>query len=140
MNPLRLSYNRIESGQTLASELAYVPIKLSKNGVVIEQHGMIDTGSTVNVLPYTMGLALGFSWDQQAISITLTGSLSKAPAFGVVVTGTVGSFAPVELAFAWTQLADVPLILGQVNFLMEYDVCFFRSQAAFEIQPKRNRQ
>ena len=28
------------------------------------------------------------------------------------------------------------MILGQVNFFMEFDVCFFRSQAAFEINPK----
>jgi hypothetical protein len=30
----------------------------------------------------------------------------------------------------------VAMILGQVNFFMEFDVCFFRSQAAFEVTPK----
>jgi hypothetical protein len=28
------------------------------------------------------------------------------------------------------------VILRQVNLFMEFDVCFFRSQAAFEINPK----
>jgi hypothetical protein len=28
------------------------------------------------------------------------------------------------------------MILGQVNFFMEFDLCFFRSQAAFEVKPK----
>jgi hypothetical protein len=54
----------------------------------------------------------------------------------VIVSGHVASFPPVELAFAWTQATDVPMILGQVNFFMEFDVCFFRSQAAFEVNPK----
>lgn len=39
----------------------------------------------------------------------------------------VASFPPVERAFAWTQATDVPMILGQVNFFVEFDVCFFRS-------------
>ena len=54
----------------------------------------------------------------------------------MIVSGQVASFPPVEFAFAWTQATDVPMILGQVNFFMEFDVCFFRSQAAFEITPK----
>jgi hypothetical protein len=45
----------------------------------------------------------------------------------------------VELAFAWTQSAETPLILGQVNFFMEFEVCFFRAQLAYEIKP-RNKQ
>jgi hypothetical protein len=28
------------------------------------------------------------------------------------------------------------LILGQTNFFMEFDVCFFRSQLIFQIHPK----
>ncbi|MCL4833670.1 MAG: hypothetical protein KJZ86_14600 [Caldilineaceae bacterium] len=97
---------------------------------------MLDSGSTVNVLPYTVGLALGFSWEDQTVPIVLTGSLSRVPAYGVIVRGQVQSFPPVELAFAWTQAGDVPLILGQINFFLEFDVCFFRSQAAFEVKPK----
>jgi hypothetical protein len=31
---------------------------------------------------------------------------------------------------------NVPLILGQVNFFMEFDICFYRSQLQFEISPK----
>jgi len=140
MKPIRLSYNRVEAGQTVASELAYVPITISTVEGSVELQGLLDSGSTVNVLPYTAGLALGFSWEQQTIPIALTGSLSKVPAYGVIVTGKVASFPPVELAFAWTQAANVPLILGQVNFFMKFDVCFFRSQAVFEVKPKARRK
>ena len=98
--------------------------------------GLLDTGSTVNVLTYPLGLQLGFVWEQQLTQVHLTGSLARLPARGVIVSGQVASFPPVELAFAWTQATDVPMILGQVNFFMEFDVCFFRSQAAFEVNPK----
>ena len=42
----------------------------------------------------------------------------------------------VRLAFAWTQAENVPLLLGQVNFFMEFDTCFYRSQLAFDVSPK----
>ncbi len=140
MKPSRFPYSRTESGQTTASELAYLPITLSTVSGSLQYQGLLDTGSTVNVLPYMVGLALGFAWTQQTIPIVLTGSLSRVPAYGVIVTGAVESFPPVELAFAWTQAVDIPLILGQVNFLMEFDVCFYRSQMAFEVKPKVNRK
>lgn len=31
--------------------------------------GLLDTGATVNVLPYTHGIELGFDWDQQTTSV-----------------------------------------------------------------------
>jgi hypothetical protein len=42
----------------------------------------------------------------------------------------------VQLVFAWTKAVQVPLILGQVNFFMEFDVCFYRSQLYFAVSPK----
>lgn len=140
MKASQFSYNRVEAGQNIASELAYLPITLSTTNRSLELQGLLDSGSTVNVLPYTVGLALGFSWEEQIVPITLTGSLSKVPAYGVIVTGKVASFPPVDLAFAWTQATNVPLLLGQVNFFMEFDVCFFRSQSLFEVKPKENRK
>ena len=98
--------------------------------------GLLDTGSTVNVLPYPLGLQLGLVWEHKTTHVQLTGSLARLPARGVIVSGQVASFPLVDLAFAWTQATDVPMILGQVNFFMEFDVCFFRSQAAFEVKPK----
>ncbi len=136
MKPVRFPYRHIESGQAPSSELAYLPITLSMANSSMDYYGLLDTGSTVNVLPYTVGLALGLVWEKQTIPVVLTGSLSRLQAYAVIVTGRVERFSPVELAFAWTQVADVPLILGQVNFMMEFDVCFFGSQAAFEVAPK----
>jgi len=113
-----------------------LPITLRHDTHVLTVTGLLDTGSTVNVLPYPLGLQLGLVWEQQPTRVHLTGSLARLPARGVIVSGQVTSFPPVALAFAWTQSTEVPMILGQVNFFMEFDVCFFRSQAAFEVNPK----
>ena len=134
--PVRFAYAGTAASRSEGSLLAYLPITLSHETHVLAVVGLLDTGSTVNVLPYPLGLQLGFVWEQQTTRVHLTGSLARLPARGVIVSGQVASFPPVELAFAWTQATDVPMILGQVNFFMEFDVCFFRSQVAFEVNPK----
>jgi hypothetical protein len=73
---------------------------------------------------------------QQTTALSLTGNLAHYEARVVVVQAVVGRFEPVQLVFAWTQAVSVPLILGQVNFFMEFDVCFYRSQLQFEVSPK----
>ena len=134
--PVRFAYTDPAASRAEGNRLAYLPITLSHETHVLAVVGLLDTGSTVNVLPYPLGLQLGFVWEQQTIQVHLTGGLARLPARGVIVSGQVASFPPVELAFAWTQATDVPMILGQVNFFMEFDVCLFRSQAAFEVNPK----
>ncbi len=98
--------------------------------------GLLDTGASVNVLPYSIGEQLGFVWERQRTAIVLSGNLARLQARGIVVSATVASFAPVRLAFAWTQTDNIRLILGQANFFMEFDVCFFRARTEFEVKPK----
>jgi hypothetical protein len=136
MTPIRFPYTPGVPGRSTAAELAYLPISLSTASGSLDLLGLLDTGSMVNVLPYSVGLALGFVWQEQTIPVSLTGNLSRVPAFGVILTGRIESCPSVELAFAWTQAPDAPLILGQVNFFMEFDVCFFRTQGTFEISPR----
>src|SRR5437764_15455148 len=88
--------------------------------------GLVDSGAAINVLPYTLGVQLGFDWDQQTRVVELSGNLAVVEARVVVVSATVGSFPPVRLAFGWAKTDAVSVILGQVNFFMEVDVCFFR--------------
>lgn len=97
--------------------------------------GLLDTGAAVNVLPYTVGVNLGFDWDQQNTAVQLSGNLAIAEARAVLVSAVVAGFAPVRLAFAWARVDTVPVILGQINFFLEFDVCFFRARQIFEIRP-----
>ena len=70
------------------------------------------------------------------LSIPLSGNLAPVEAKGLAVMGQVSDFPPTLLAFAWVKSNDPPLILGQLNFFLEFDVCFYRSQLAFDICPK----
>jgi len=106
---------------------------LGKQGV--SATGLLDTGAAVNVLPYTVGVNLGFDWDQQNTAVQLSGNLEIAEARAVLVSAVVAGFAPVRLAFAWARVDSVPTILGQINFFLEFDVCFFRARQVFEIRP-----
>ncbi len=123
-----------ESGET--GLVPSIPINLSYKGRSINVSGLIDTGAAVNVLPYSIGLALGHIWDENKRGLRLAGNLGRFQAVGVLAQVTVDSFPPVDLAFAWTELDTVPLLLGQVNFLMAFDVCFFRSRLQLEVTPK----
>jgi hypothetical protein len=90
----------------------------------------------VNVLPYDIGTQLGGSWDDRRAIIRLAGNLGNQPAMPVFAMGEIAEFAPVRLAFAWVKSNQVPLILGQTNFFLEFNICFYRSQLEFEIQPR----
>jgi len=96
--------------------------------------GLLDTGASVNVLPYSLGVDLGFDWEEQTTAVQLSGNLAMVEARALIVAAVVGGFAPVRLAFAWTKNDAVPLLLGQVNFFLEFDVCFFRSRGVFEVR------
>ena len=43
---------------------------------------------------------------------------------------------PVE-EFAWVATGEVPLLLGQMNFFLEFDVCFYRSRAILQVRPRQ---
>jgi hypothetical protein len=116
--------------------LPLLPFALSQGSRRVEAVGLLDTGAAVNVLPYSLGEQLGFVWEEQKTPLVLSGNLARVPARGILVTATVARFAPVRLVFAWTQADDVRLLLGQTNFFLEFDACFFRARLEFEVKPK----
>jgi len=90
----------------------------------------------VSVLPYEIGVQLGATWDGRKANIRLAGNLGNQPAMPLFVTAEIDQFAPVRLAFAWAKSSSTPLILGQTDFSMQFDICFYRSDLEFEIRPK----
>jgi hypothetical protein len=97
---------------------------------------LLDSGSDVNVLSWRLGVELGAQWQPQKATLRLWGTLAGITAMPLLVSAQVGALAPVRLAFAWCQTDDVPLVLGQTNFFMEFDICFFRSRAEFSVVTK----
>ncbi len=117
------------------SLLPQLTLRLSAGKRTINLSALLDTGATVNVLPYQAGIALGLRWDDENIPVRLSGNLGRYDARAIALTGLIADFQPVELAFAWTKLETVPVILGQYNFFMSFNVCFLRHEFAFEIEP-----
>ena len=105
-----------------------------EEGEAVRTHGLIDSGATVNVMPYGLGIRLGAVWEAQTTAVKLTGNLVNHDARAVLVKASVADFAPVRLVFAWTRAETVPLLLGQVNFFEEFNVSFRRAQRVFEIE------
>lgn len=132
----RFPYVEVDALLGAASALPYVPITLGYGDRELAVSALVDSGATLNVLPYDLGVQLGVIWDEQAVPVRLSGNLAESDARAIILTGIIGEFPPARLAFAWTRGNQVPVILGQVNFFMEFDVCFFRARSAFEIRPR----
>lgn len=130
-------FNYVEADPLLgaASALPYAPVVLQYAGREVQASALVDSGATLNVLPFDLGQSLGADWTKQTVPVRLGGNLAQSEARAIVLMVKVGSFTPVRLAFAWSRSNRVPLILGQTNFFMEFDVRFRRSQMYFEITP-----
>jgi hypothetical protein len=122
-----------------ASLMPRLPMVMTLGGRSLEVVGLLDTGAAVNVLPYPIGLELGAVWNDQTTPIALVGSLGQFEARALVVMAAhpqINPNGPVRQVFAWTQAENAPLIFGQMNFFLEFDVCFYRSQSMFDVRLK----
>ena len=135
-NSKRFDYQQVENNFLQSNFLPMIPINLTRNGKSIQANGLLDTGATVNVLPFSLGIELGAIWEDQMILPNLSGNLASYETRGLALQAKISDFQTVNLVFAWTKSEEVRLILGQINFFAEFDVCFFRSQGFFEIKPK----
>ncbi len=136
LNSQRFSFAERTNSAGLSSTMPYLPITLTFQGNSVEALALLDTGASVNVLPYGLGLQLGAIWEEQTVPIQLGGNLAQAESRGLVISATIAEFPSTLLAFAWTQTQEAPLILGHMNFFAEYDVCFYRADLAFELRPR----
>lgn len=133
---MRFQYSTTSSVQNEFDSLPRLPLLLRREEQSIEAVGLVDSGATVNVMSYELGLQLGGIWDERRAIIQLAGNLSNQPAMPFAVIARIGEFPPTELLFAWVKCPNTPLILGQTNFFLEFDVCFYRSKMEFEVKPK----
>lgn len=135
-NAQRLSFTEGFDTFGVPDALPQLPLTLTYQDMSVEVSALLDTGASVNVLPYSAGRQLGAIWEEQTTSVTLAGNLAAVEARGLLVSAKIGDFDPVRLVFAWSLSDDAPLLLGRMNFFLEFDACFYRSQLAFEVCPK----
>jgi hypothetical protein len=135
----RFPYSSIDG--TRATLMPRLPFTLRLQNNTVDVLGLVDSGSTVNVIPYSVGVLLGAIWENQQRSFALAGNLERSEAralpvqvFHPQLTGTY----PVDLVFAWARSDTAPIIFGQANFLMEFRVCFDAQEEIFEVYPRTN--
>ena len=134
----RFPYVTVASARGDSAFVPLLPLELRlREGEPLTAHGLLDSGSTVNVLPYALGLRLGANWEKQTTKVTLTGALAAHEARALLLNARIAQFEPVRLVFAWSRSENVPLLLGQVNFFEQFDVWFRGAQRQFEITPAR---
>ncbi|HAA32407.1 MAG TPA: hypothetical protein DCE56_37800 [Cyanobacteria bacterium UBA8553] len=137
VDQVRFAFTQVNPELGALGTMPYLSLILTYQDQFLNVSGLLDTGSSVNVLPYEIGLGLGAVWERQRLSVPLGGNLARFEARALVLKAKVEQFPTVELAFAWTKDRNAPLILGHMNFFLAFDVCFYRSELAFEISPKR---
>jgi hypothetical protein len=133
ITPQRFDYTAIPDIPGLQTGMPALPIILKYQERSLTIEGLVDSGSTVNVLPYDIGLQLGLEWETQQVPVPLHGNLQDASAYGVVLSGQVNPFPELPLVFAWTQIPRPRsrLLLGQMNFFQHFDVWFSGIQQTF---------
>ena len=135
---LEIPYSLVKNVRGEVALRPMLPLMLGHADQTIQVGGLLDSGADVNVLPYQLGVELGLSWEAETTRVYLSGNLAQHEARGAILTAVIEDFPPVRLAFAWTQAEHVPLILGQINFFMEFDVCFHRTRQVFTVKAARS--
>lgn len=131
---VQFQYSTSHPSQNEFDSLPRLPLLLQHEDRTVETNGLVDSGATVSVLPYDIGIQLGAVWSDRQAVIQLSGNLGRQPAIPFFVTAKIANFEPIQLAFAWAKDTDI-LILGQTNFFLAFNVCFYRSKLLFDIQP-----
>ena len=138
MTSQRYQFTPSKAFPGLRGGLPFVDISLTHKGQGLHVSGLVDSGSTINVLPYDYGLQLGLDWHSQDLPLQGVGYLEEIPSYAVLLQGQVDPFPPVLLVFMWTRRTsdEISLILGQVNFFEYFRVVFDKTDGFFELTPK----
>jgi hypothetical protein len=81
-------FNFLEGFDTFGvpDALPQLPLSLTYQRSSVEVSALLDTGASVNVLPYSVGVQLGAVWEEQTTSVTLAGNLASVEARGLLVS------------------------------------------------------
>lgn len=113
-----------------------LPLEISYGAQAVRIAGVVDSGASVSVLPYRVGSALGAAWDELEDLGPLVGNLSSSTTRALTVSAKILGLTAetgVQLLFAWADTDSLPVLLGQIDFFAEFNVCFYRSQNYFEV-------
>ena len=135
---MKFPYSRTVALPQFMAGKPLVPIALYHAGYEHTWPALVDSGATFSILPYDMGLQLGFVWSETAEPFLLGGVYKSMHAIMVLARGEISGLPPTALGFAWVEQSsdDVRLILGQTNFFQRFKVTFEAYHETFDISPK----
>jgi gag-polyprotein putative aspartyl protease len=116
--------------------MPYIPIQLEAASRAVRVKALVDTGAMVNVIPKAVGEALNLKWDDGE-PVQLGGNLGKASARTFTLNCTVTGLEATPLEVNWSMLEDVPVILGQIDFFAQFDVCFSYAENEISIRTRK---
>jgi len=137
---MKYLYTRSQAFPHLRGGLPLVEITLCYGDNKITVPALVDSGSSISVLPYDVRLKLGMIWKEQTVPVEIGGVLKDTPAFGVLIRGEISPFPPAALVFAWVSRTsdEIRTILGQMNFFQQYRIIFEGYNDIFEIIPRES--
>ncbi len=135
---MKFNYTRPAMLPPIMPGLPLVPLNHYHAGYDITYPALVDSGATLSILPYDMGLELELVWKEQTHPVTLGGIYKEMEAFMVLVRGEISGLPPTALVFAWVNKShdEVRLIVGQTNFFQRFKVTFEAYSETFDISPK----
>src|SRR3954453_21672899 len=106
---MNFPYVPVSAGVFGYMNMPILPIRLTHGSIVLAEHALLDTGATVSILPFDVGLRLGLDWNAPMPLVPLSGNLQRHVAKGVKLQVQVGPYPTVEVVFAWSQDTNAPL-------------------------------
>jgi len=99
-------------------------VKLINESMETTADMYVDSGADITLIPYSVGIALGFSLKPQD-EIRRIGGVGGGKISVVVrrVKMRIGSMG-LNVRVAWCMSEDVPLILGRLDVFNKFDVLF----------------
>lgn len=137
----RFLYTEAQGMAGVPGMLPFIPLTLlhTEDGIHIIRRltvpALVDSGSTVNVLPRDIGEQLGLDWKHQQSILQPAGYIRKRPALALPLFVKVPQLVPQRLMFAWSEIPsdNMLLILGQTDFFDEFYVDFRKPDGYFDI-------
>ncbi len=135
---MKFDYTHVPALPDWASGRPLVDIQLYHAEHEIIVPVLVDSGADISIMPYEIGLELGFIWNEQTYPIDLGGIMRGVPAFAVLVRGEIAGLPEKALVFAWAQKhrSECRFVVGQMNFFQQYEVTFRGYENTFEISAK----
>jgi hypothetical protein len=83
LNSQRFNFTESLDAFGIPDALPLLPLSLTYRGLSIQALGLLDTGASVNVLPYSVAIELGAVWEEQTDLVFLGGNLATVEARGL---------------------------------------------------------